>query len=146
MTSKLMWAVLVGVLGAVICAGNVMARQATTTAQAPSGAELGRLAMAGPSAVSVVRETFAPGASTGWQSSPGPSVVLVVSGTVTNYSDNDPRCMPQTYGKGSSFVDPGGGEVHLVRNETSRLAQTVTVQVLPKGAPRRTAASPHCHG
>ena len=40
----------------------------------------------------VVDNRFAAGATTGWHSHPGPSLILVVSGTVTNYTSDDPSC------------------------------------------------------
>ena len=45
------------------------------------------------------------------------------------------------------FVDPGGGDVHIIRNETGAVAKTVAVQFIPKGAERRidaTPGNPHC--
>jgi hypothetical protein len=38
------------------------------------------------------------------------------------------------------FVDPGDGHVHNLRNEGSIEARTITVQLLPAGAPRRIDA------
>jgi quercetin dioxygenase-like cupin family protein len=88
----------------------------------------------------VVDNKFAPGGTTGWHSHPGPSLILVVAGTVTNYPGDDPNCPPHTYSKGDGFIDPGGGHLHLLRNETGTDAETIAVQLLPKGAPRRISA------
>ena len=49
----------------------------------------------GQSDVYVVDNKFPPGASTGWHSHPGPSLILVVTGTVTDYPDDDPNCTPR---------------------------------------------------
>ena len=87
--------------------------------------------------VYVVDNKFPPGASTGWHSHPGPSLILVVTGTVTNYPGDDPSCAPRTYSAGEGFIDPGGGQVHMVRNETGAAAETIAVQLLPKDAARR---------
>lgn len=59
----------------------------------------------GHSDVYVVDNKFPPGASTGWHSHPGPSLILVVTGTVINYPGDDPSCTPHTYsaGDGSSI-------------------------------------------
>jgi hypothetical protein len=42
--------------------------------------------------------------------------------------------------EGEGFVDPGDGHLHLLRNETTAPAETVAVQILPNGAPRRIDA------
>jgi quercetin dioxygenase-like cupin family protein len=95
----------------------------------------------GQSDVYVVDNKFSPGASSGWHSHPGPSLILVVTGTVTNYPGDDPSCPPHTYNAGDGFIDPGGGHVHLLRNESSAAAETIAVQLLPKDAARRIPAN-----
>ena len=94
----------------------------------------------GRSDVYVVDNKFPLGATIRWHSHPGPSLILVVAGTVTNYSGDDPSCTPHAYTAGEGFIDPGGGEVHMLRNETSDPAETVAVQLLPNGADRRIPA------
>lgn len=91
----------------------------------------------GQSDVYVVDNKFPPQASTGWHSHPGPSLILVVAGTVTNYLGDDPSCTPHAYSAGAGFIDPGGGDVHMLRNETGAPAETIAVQLLPKDAARR---------
>ena len=39
--------------------------------------------------------TLPPGTSTDWHSHPGPSLVIVKAGIVTNYMSSDPQCMGQ---------------------------------------------------
>jgi len=41
------------------------------------------------------------------------------------------------YTVGMGFVDPGGGHVHIIRNEGAVVAQTITVQLIPANAVRR---------
>ncbi|HZP72425.1 MAG TPA: cupin domain-containing protein [Gaiellaceae bacterium] len=91
----------------------------------------------GASDIYVVDNKLAPGGNTGWHSHPGPSLVLVVSGQVVNYVGSDPKCTPHPYGAGSGFVDPGDGEVHMLRNEGTVPAETIAVQFVPKGGTRR---------
>jgi quercetin dioxygenase-like cupin family protein len=91
----------------------------------------------GQSDVYVVDNKFPPQASTGWHSHPGPSLILVVAGTVTNYVGDDPSCTPHAYSAGAGFIDPGGDDVHMLRNETGAPAETIAVQLLPKDAARR---------
>lgn len=85
----------------------------------------------------VVDNKFAPGSDTGWHSHPGPSMVFVIAGTVTNYSSDDHACRPHVYTAGSNFVDGGGTDSHLLRNEGTFPAETIAVQLLPSGSTRR---------
>ena len=70
----------------------------------------------GLSDMHVLSNTIAPGGSFGWHSHPGPSFVLVQSGTATFYMGADPKCRPHVVRAGSGFVDKGRA-VHIVRNE-----------------------------
>jgi quercetin dioxygenase-like cupin family protein len=85
----------------------------------------------------VVDNKFQPGQSTGWHSHPGPSLIFVVSGSVTNYESGTPRCAGVTYQAGTSFVDAGGTDVHMLRNDGTVPAETIAVQFIPNGLPRR---------
>ena len=93
----------------------------------------------GQSDVYYVDNVFAPGASTGWHSHPGPSFILVVSGTVTNYEGGGGQCSITQYSAGSGFMDEGGNgnDIHMVKNNTPEPAETIALQVLPQGATRR---------
>lgn len=91
----------------------------------------------GASDAYVVDNKFAVGADTGWHSHLGPSIVFVVAGTMTNYSSDSPGCAPHVYPTGSSFVDPGGRDSHLLRNEGSVPAETIAFQMIPQDATRR---------
>jgi quercetin dioxygenase-like cupin family protein len=101
----------------------------------------------GKSDLYVVNNTWAPGADTGWHTHPGHSLITVTAGTVTAYEGDDPDCKPHAYTVGQGFVDPGGGHVHLIRNEGEIPAQTIAVQVIPAGQPRRIDATDpgNCH-
>jgi hypothetical protein len=81
--------------------------------------------------------------STGWHTHAGPSLIIVTKGTVTAYDGDDPQCTPHVYTANTpnnSFIDAGGGHVHIVRNESGALAQTIAVQLIPAGDPRRQDA------
>jgi hypothetical protein len=75
-------------------------------------------------------------ASTGWHEHPGPSLVMVIAGAVTDYEADDPTCTGHTYTAGQGFVDSGHGP-HILRNEGTVPAETIAVQLVPKDAPRR---------
>jgi quercetin dioxygenase-like cupin family protein len=97
----------------------------------------------GSSDLYVQQNTWQPGGSTGWHTHPGPSFVIVTQGSVTAYDGDDPTCTPHVYTAGTAnnaFIDPGGGHVHIIRNETDAVAQTIAVQLIPAGAVRRQDA------
>jgi hypothetical protein len=154
MKSKWICALLVGVLGTAVYAGNVMATPSsglTTTILAkslfdqidvnahtiPADLWQARIKTHGLSDVYVVDNKLSPGGTTGWHSHPGPSLILVVAGTVTNYMGNDPTCTGHAYTAGTGFIDPGGEDVHMLRNQSSVQAETIAVQLLPRQAVRR---------
>lgn len=97
----------------------------------------------GPSDLYVQNNVLAPGGTTGWHTHPGHSLITVTAGAVTAYEGDDPACAPHVYTAGMGFVDPGGGHVHVLRNEGAAEARTVAVQLLPAGAPRRVDAAPN---
>jgi len=103
----------------------------------------------GASDLYVQSNVWQKGGSTGWHSHPGHSLIIVTSGTLTNYESDDPECKPQVYTQGMSFVDGGGKHVHIIRNETTAVATTIAVQLIPADAQRRIdalTAPPNCPG
>jgi quercetin dioxygenase-like cupin family protein len=154
MTTKWLSALVAGVVGAAAFAGGASATPAaglTTTILAKSPIDRIHVRVhSGPPAnwriklkthgVSdgyVVDNKLAPGGTTGWHSHPGPSLIFVVAGTVTNYEGNDPTCTGQDYTAGQAFVDEGGGDVHMLKNRGTVAAETIAVQLVPTGADRR---------
>ena len=95
----------------------------------------------GSSDLYVQSNVWQPGGSTGWHSHPGHSLIIITAGTVTAYESDDPECKPQVYTQGMSFVDSGGGHVHIIRNEGAVQAQTIAVQLIPAGGMRRIDAA-----
>jgi hypothetical protein len=155
MKRKWLWA-LVGVLAVVgVFAGTVLATppagQSTTTlavapfeplritAQSdPASIWKAKLKTHGDSDFYVIDTTFAAnGGTSGWHSHPGPSLVFVVSGTITNYMAHGRHCMSQDYTAGQGFVDEGGDSLHMIRNNGAVPARTIAVQLLPAGAMRK---------
>ena len=94
----------------------------------------------GTSDLFVQDNTWDAGGTTGWHTHPGASLIIVTKGTVTAYDGNDPKCTPHVYNVGDTFVDEGGGHVHLIRNETASEAKTIAVQLVPHGPMRRMDA------
>ena len=92
----------------------------------------------------VLQNTIPPGKTFGWHSHPGPSLVIVKSGTATFYLAADPTCRPHVVPTGSGFVDQGH-DVHVVRNEGRVDLVTVVVSLVPAGFARRIdEPSPGC--
>ena len=87
-------------------------------------------------------------ASTGWHTHPGHSLIIVTSGTITEY-EADCRSHVYTFVPGQpapTLIDPGHGHVHIIRNEGSVPASTIAVQLVPydpnKANRRIDAAAP----
>lgn len=94
----------------------------------------------GQTDVYVVDNKIDPGGTTGWHTHPGPSLILVVTGQVTNYTTEDRNCAGHTYTAGQGFIDSGGTDEHTLRNNGTTEAETIAVQLIPHGAPRKTDA------
>ena len=95
-----------------------------------------RITTKGSTDVWMVENKIVPGGSFGWHSHPGPSLVIVKSGTLTLYRGDDPTCAPQVVGAGSGFVDDGG-DIHLVRNEGTVETDVFVTSLVPAGFARR---------
>jgi quercetin dioxygenase-like cupin family protein len=90
----------------------------------------------GPSTVSVTENRVPPGGFFGWHSHPGPSLVIVKSGTSTFYRGDDPTCTPEVHPAGTAYVDPGG-VVHTARNEGTVELVLLVTRLVPAGAATR---------
>lgn len=111
-------------------------------AEADSGKGTGEWEMSmsaqGATDVHILENIIAPGGSFGWHSHPGPSLVIVKSGTLSVY--HGAHCKRQDFGPGSplgtTFVDQGNDR-HLVRNNTTVVDDVYVVSFVPAGATRR---------
>jgi quercetin dioxygenase-like cupin family protein len=158
MKRRWLWALLAAALGVAVYAGTVLATtprgvttttigigrfndiDATTKTDIDSGTATdfwqARINTKGVSDLHVLQNTIAPGGTFGWHSHPGPSLVIVKSGTATFYMADDPTCSPHVVQAGSGFVD-NGHDTHVVRNEGSVDLVTVVVSLVPAGFARR---------
>ena len=150
MRSKWAWALSVVVLGVAVYAETVPATPPSNVTPVEFGVgsfgsidtkgAIGKwsakMKTTGATDIHVLQNTIAPGGSFGWHSHPGPSFVIVKSGTATFYMGADPACKPHRVPAGSGFVDKGLA-VHVVRNEGTVDLVTVVVTFVPKGAMRR---------
>ena len=89
----------------------------------------------GASDLHVLQNTVIPGGTLGWHSHPGPSLVIVVSGTASFYRADD-CTTPLVFQAPSQFVD-NGNDVHLLRNEGNVNLVVVVVRLVPEGAAPR---------
>jgi len=87
----------------------------------------------GASRLFVVQNTVLPGGSFGWHSHPGPTLVIVLSGTATEYHGDDPTSTPYVHPAGTTFVDEGEAKGHLVRNEGGVNLVVIAVRLFPEG-------------
>jgi quercetin dioxygenase-like cupin family protein len=91
----------------------------------------------GASHLYVIQNTVVPGGTFGWHSHTGPSLVIVMSGTATQYEGNDPTSTPSYHTAGTTFVDSGEASGHLVRNDGSVNLVVIVVRLVPEGAVQR---------
>ena len=93
--------------------------------------------------VAVVKATLAPGGTTGWHGHPGPSIVIVKTGTLTMREGGHGhhhghshsgwrRCSEQTFAAGTSFVHPE--HEHEFVNDSDVAAEFYVVYLVPAGA------------
>lgn len=150
MRSRFVLASLIVGAGLTLCAGTLLATPPSKVTPTEYGigkfqsfattGRIGRWAAAmnvkGASDLHVLSNAIAPGGSFGWHSHPGPSFVIVKSGTATVYFGADPTCRPHRFRAGQGFVDKGL-QVHAVRNEGKVKLVTVVVSFTPRGATRR---------
>jgi hypothetical protein len=165
MKSKWIWAGLLAALAAALYAGTVLATpqqgfNGATVAKATFGdifshvhtvpASWNELIQTkGDSDLYVQQNIWDPSScggcipTTGWHTHPGPSFVIVTQGTITAYDGDDPSCTPHVYTANTpnnAFIDPGGGHVHIIRDESGAVAKDIAVQLIPAGATRREDA------
>jgi quercetin dioxygenase-like cupin family protein len=102
---------------------------------AMSGRWMAKIKTKGVSDFHVNQVTIQPGGTLGWHYHPGPSFVVVKSGTATFYMGDDPTCTPHVIPTGGTLFEPAN-MVHIVRNEGDAPLVNVVVQLVPTGAPR----------
>lgn len=95
-----------------------------------------RIKAKGESQIAVTENRVAVGGYFGWHSHPGPSLVLVKSGTSTFYRGDDPTCTGEVHPAGTAYVDPGG-VVHTARNEGNVELVLLVTRFIPSGAAPR---------
>lgn len=93
-----------------------------------------------PTDVAVVRATLDPGGSTGWHGHPGPSIVVVKTGTLTMYEPvhghfgrlGTRQCAASSFGPGTAFAHQA--DVHNFVNKSDVVAEFYVVYLVPEAA------------
>ena len=123
-------AAVLGVLGSGIAYGQA-SPQIITLAQGFSLKETPAMQVLGPNDVQQTLMVFQAGSETGWHIHPGPVVVVVKTGALT-----------ETHADGCQTVHPAGsvffespGEVHNATNLTGGVAKAYVTFILPAGSP-----------
>ena len=81
--------------------------------------------------------TFQPGGFSGWHTHPGPVFFTVKTGTLTVYEGDDPSCAALVFPAGTGAVEAGSStHIHMVRNETSSVAEALVTYMVPVGTPQ----------
>jgi hypothetical protein len=90
-----------------------------------------------PTDIAVVRARLEKGGTTGWHRHPGPSLVVVKSGSVTmveptGHGRHGRQCSFQDFGPGRAFVHPA--HEHTFENRSDAPVEFYVVYFVPQGA------------
>src|SRR5258708_14822749 len=119
-----------GLMGLGSARGQMAPLQITALAQGQSAEKRINLHVNGPSDTLQALLTFQPGAETGWHIHPGPVVVVVKSGALTETHSNGCTTL---HPAGSVFFE-SAGEVHNATNRTNGVAEVYATFMSPMGA------------
>jgi quercetin dioxygenase-like cupin family protein len=123
-------ALVLGLMGLGGARGQSTPLQIIPQAQGHSTEKHVNLHVNGPSDTLQALLVFQPGAETGWHIHPGPVVVVVKSGALTETHSNGCTTLHPT---GSVFFE-SAGEVHNATNRTNGVAEVFATFMSPAGA------------
>jgi len=123
-------ALVLGLMGQGDARGQMTPLQIIPQAQGHSDEKHVNLHVNGPSDTLQALLVFQPGAETGWHIHPGPVVVVVKSGAITETHSNGCTTLHPT---GSVFFE-SAGEVHNATNRTNGVAEVYATFMSPAGA------------
>ena len=124
-------AVALGLIGSYAARGQaqVAPLQINVLAEGLGGENAVNLHVNGPSDVLQTQLVFQPGAETGWHTHPGPVVVVIKNGALTEYHSNG--CVT-VHPAGSVFFE-NKGEVHNAVNQTGDVIEVYATFLSPAG-------------
>jgi quercetin dioxygenase-like cupin family protein len=120
-----------GLVGLGVARGQTSGLQIVGLAQGFSAENNLNLHVKGPSDVLQSLLVFQPGGDTGWHTHPGPVVVVLKTGALTEYHSNG--CVT-VHPAGSVFFETQG-EVHRAVNQTGGETQAYVTFISPTGVP-----------
>lgn len=123
-------ALVVGLIASGSARGQVSPLQIIALAQGFSQTKTPNMQVHGPNDVLQSLLVFQPGAETGWHIHPGPVVVVVKSGAITETHRNG--CIT-VHPVGSVFFETAG-EVHNATNHTGSVAEVYATFISPAGS------------
>jgi quercetin dioxygenase-like cupin family protein len=123
-------ALLVGMAGSRIAHGQVPPLQITELAHGFSPTKTPNMRVNGATDTLQTLLVFQPGGETGWHIHPGPVVVVVKSGALTETHSNG--CMT-VHLAGSAFFETAG-EVHNAANQTGGVTEAYVTFISPAGS------------
>ena len=141
MTSKWVWVLLVGVLGATVYGGMALATPPSGLTQVPlaRGTDVsnGTIPLQVGTDVAMAQITVVPGGSSGWHSHPGGAIIIVKQGTLTVNRAIGSQCQTTTYSTGQAFIERPGEVDQVVNTGTVPYVLLVTFPRVPQGESAR---------
>jgi quercetin dioxygenase-like cupin family protein len=142
MKSKWVWVLLLGVLGAAVYGGTVLATPPSGLTQVPlaRGTDVsnGTIPLQVGTDVAMAQITVVPGGSSGWHSHPGGAIIVIKQGTLTVNRSIGSQCQTTTYSAGQAFIERPGEVDQVVNTGTVPFVLFVTFPRVPQGASART--------
>ena len=123
-------ALVIGLIGSGSARGQISPLQIIPLAQGFSPDKTGNMRVNGATDVLQAQLVFQPGGETGWHIHPGPVVVVVKTGSLTETHANG--CIT-VHTPGSVFFE-SAGEVHNATNLTGGVAEVFATFLSPEGA------------
>ena len=137
MKSKWVWVLLVGLLGAAVYGGTVLATPPSGLTNVPlaRGTDLsnGTIPLQAGTDVAMAQITVVPGGSSGWHSHPGGAIIIVKQGALTVYRAIGSQCQTATYSAGQAFIERPGEVDQVVNTGTVPDVLLVTFPRVPQG-------------
>ena len=141
MKSKWIWVLLVGLLGAAVYAGTVLATTPSGLTNVPlaRGTDLsnGTIPLQVGTDVAMAQITVVPGGSSGWHAHPGGAIIIVKQGALTVYRAIGSQCQTATYSAGQAFIERPGEVDQVVNTGTVPYILFVTFPRVPQGESAR---------
>ena len=142
MKSKLVWVLVLALVGVSVYAGTVLATPPVGLTNVPlargTNASDGTLPLQDGADVAMAQITVVPGGSSGWHSHPGGAIVVIREGALTVYRSVGSQCQVSTYSAGQAFIERPGEVLDVVNTGTVQYVLYVTFPRVPQGVSPRT--------